>query len=286
VKLARFRPPDGPSAFGVVEGDEVIALDHRVPSFEALLTGRPGWSPRAGDPRFALADIVWEPPIGSHAKILCVGHNYAAHAAESPREAAPGTAPALFTRYPDTFVGHGQPVVRPFDADSLDWEGEVALVIGAPARRVPAERADAHIAGFTCVAENSVRDWQLHSTQATAGKNWAASGACGPWLVTADEIGGGPLRVTTRLSGEVVQDDTTDHLRFPFAELIAYASTFTPLRPGDVIATGTPSGIGFRQEPPRYLRPGDELEVEVSGVGVLRHRVVDEPAPAHPAGVS
>jgi 2-keto-4-pentenoate hydratase/2-oxohepta-3-ene-1,7-dioic acid hydratase in catechol pathway len=192
---------------------------------------------------------------GAHPKIVCVGFNYAAHASESGRDSG-GTAPAhptLFTRFPDSLVGAGTPVVRPFD-DSLDW--------------------------------NSVRTWQLHSGQATAGKNWAATGTAGPWLTTTDELGTAPLRVTTRLNGAVVQDDTTDRLTFGFADIITYVSTFTPLRPGDLIATGTPKGIGFRMSPPRFLRPGDEVEGEVSGVGVLRHGVIDslERVLTHEAG--
>ncbi|MFC5141427.1 fumarylacetoacetate hydrolase family protein [Actinomycetospora rhizophila] len=276
MRIARFRT--GSSAgFGVVLGDEVARLDHRVPSFEALLADPV--TPRADDPRLPVADLAWAPPLGDHPKVICVGFNYAAHAAESTRAPDEPARPTLFARFGDSFVGAGTPVVRPAGEDSLDWEGEAALVIGRPGRRIPVADAWSHVAGVTCVAENSVRDWQLHSTQATAGKNWHRSGAAGPWLTTTDEVGADPLRVTTRLNGAVVQDDTTDRLTFSFAELVAYVSTFTPLRPGDLIATGTPQGIGLRQEPPRFLRPGDELEVEVSGVGVLRHGVVDE-APA------
>jgi 2-keto-4-pentenoate hydratase/2-oxohepta-3-ene-1,7-dioic acid hydratase in catechol pathway len=279
MRLARFATAGGSAGFGVVEEDTVARLDHRVPSFEHLL-GAPV-APHAEDPRVALSDVQWLPPVGDHPKIICVGYNYAAHASESGRD-NDGTAPAyptLFTRFPDSLVGAGTPVVRPYDDDSLDWEGEAALVIGTGGRRVPASEAWQHVAGVTCMAENSVRTWQMHSGQATAGKNWAASGAAGPWLTTTDELGTAPLRVTTRLNGTVVQDDTTDRLTFPFADLVAYVSTFTPLRPGDLIATGTPKGIGLRMSPPRFLRPGDEVEVEVSGVGVLRHGVIDEVAP-------
>jgi 2-keto-4-pentenoate hydratase/2-oxohepta-3-ene-1,7-dioic acid hydratase in catechol pathway len=183
----------------------------------------------------------------------------------------------LFTRFPDSLVGSGQPVERPADSVELDWEGEVTLVIGAAARRVAPQDAAVHIAGVTVMAENSVRDWQSHSAQATAGKNWEASGACGPWLVTSDEVGDGPLTLTTRVGGEVVQHDHTGNLAFSFTELVSYISTFTTLRPGDAIATGTPSGVGARREPPRWLAPGDAVEVEVSGVGTLRHSVVDAP---------
>lgn len=275
MRLARFRTGTGARGFGVVEGDEVVRLDHRVATFEALLAD-PVPS-RPDDPRLPVTDVSWDPPMGDHPKVVCVGFNYAAHATESSRgPAEPPAHPTLFSRFADSLVGAGTPVIRPAGEDTLDWEGEVALVVGKAGRRITATDAWAHVAGVTCMAENSVRDWQLHSTQATAGKNWHGSGALGPWLTTADEVGPGPLRVTTRLNGEVVQDDTTDHLTFSFADLVAYVSAFTPLAPGDVIATGTPQGIGLRRDPPRFLRPGDDLEVEVSGVGVLRHGVIDE----------
>jgi 2-keto-4-pentenoate hydratase/2-oxohepta-3-ene-1,7-dioic acid hydratase in catechol pathway len=272
MRVARFRTADGAPGFGIVEDDTAVELDHRVASFDLLLTGAYAAVPT--DPRLPLGEVRWEPPLGDHPKILCVGLNYAAHGSESGRDTP--SAPSLFVRFPDSLLGAGTPVVRPAGEDSLDWEGEVGLVIGKPGRRIAVEDGWSYIAGFTCVAENSVRDWQQHSTQATAGKNWAGSGAVGPWLTTADEIGTGPLRVSTRLNGETVQDDTTDRLTFSFGQLVAYISTFTPLRPGDLIATGTPSGVGVRRDPPRFLRPGDELEVEVSGVGVLRHGVIDE----------
>ncbi|WP_199434225.1 fumarylacetoacetate hydrolase family protein [Qaidamihabitans albus] len=279
MRIARFRTSSGETGFGVVEDHRVVRLDHRIASFESVLAEPP--SIRDDDPSVSVDDLLWEPPFGDNAKIVCVGFNYATHASESERSPVEAPdRPTLFTRFVDSFVGAGTPVVRPALDDSLDWEGEAALVIGAPGRRIAPEDAWDHIAGVTCVAENSVRSWQLHSTQATAGKNWHHSGAVGPWITTADEIGTGPLRVTTRLNGRTVQDDTTDRLTFGFAELVAYISALTPLRAGDLIATGTPKGIGYRMDPPRFLRPGDEVEVEVSGVGTLRHGVVDEkPAP-------
>ncbi|MCE0765544.1 fumarylacetoacetate hydrolase family protein [Pseudonocardia kujensis] len=270
MRLARFRTAAGLPAFGVVDGDEVVRLDRRVPSFESLLAAPV--APEPGDER--ASGVSWEPPIGEHAKVICVGMNYAAHAVESGREVL--EQPTLFARFPDSFVGAGTPVVRPAVADSLDWEGEAAIVIGRGGRHLTEDEAWEHVAGVTAMAENSVRTWQLHSTQATAGKNFAGSGAIGPWLTTLDEIGRGPWTVTTRLNGEQVQHDSTDHLVFAVPRLLAYVSAFTPLRPGDVIATGTPRGIGLRRDPPRFLRPGDEVEVEVSGVGVLRNGVVDE----------
>jgi 2-keto-4-pentenoate hydratase/2-oxohepta-3-ene-1,7-dioic acid hydratase in catechol pathway len=278
MKLARFHTADGTPGFGVVEADHrrVARLDHRLDSFEELL--RSPAAPESGDPRLPFHRLSWEPPVGEHPKIICVGFNYAAHATESDRSAGPESPsrPTLFLRFPDSLVGADARVVRPADDESLDWEGEAALVIGKPGRRIRARDAWVHIAGVTCMAENSVRTWQLHSNQATAGKNWHHTGAVGPWVTTSDEIGTDPLHVTTRLNGSVVQQDTTDRLTYSFAELVEYVSTFTPLRTGDVIATGTPKGIGFRMEPPRYLRPGDEIAVEVSRVGVLRHGVIDE----------
>ncbi|AKS31523.1 fumarylacetoacetate hydrolase family protein [Mycolicibacterium goodii] len=290
MRLVRFRTADGTPGFGVVDDvtERVARLDHRVPSFDVLL--RRPVSPEPGDPRLPFDDISWEPPIGEHPKIICVGFNYAAHAAESGGRNTTETPekPTLFLRFPDSLVGANTPVVRPADDESLDWEGEAALVIGTPGRRIDVRDAWAHIAGVTCMAENSVRTWQLHSPQATAGKNWHRSGAVGPWVTTSDEVGTAPLQVTTRVNGSIMQQDSTDRLTFPFAELVSYVSTFTPLRTGDVIATGTPKGIGFRMDPPTYLRPGDDVEVEVSRVGVLRHGVVDEirsdePQPANGA---
>lgn len=221
-----------------------------------------------------MSAVAWAPPVEPGAKVLCVGFNFAAHAAENGRDVP--DRPTLFSRFPDTFVGSGGAVVRPPESEQLDWEGEVALVVGSGGRRIPEVDALGHVAGWTCMAENSVRDWQLHSGQAVAGKNWEASGALGPWMVTADEIGEGALTVTTRLNGEVVQHDSTDHLTFSAAALLAYITTFTPLRTGDVVALGTPQGIGLRQDPPRFMAPGDRIEVEVDRVGVLRHGVVDD----------
>ncbi|MFC5063646.1 fumarylacetoacetate hydrolase family protein [Actinomycetospora atypica] len=275
MRIARFAGPDGAVGFGPVEGEQVVDVSARLTWPELLADPA---AARSGDPRHAVADVAWAPPVEEGAKVVCVGFNFAAHAAETGREVP--VRPTLFTRFPDSFVGSGGAVVRPPESEQLDWEGEVALVVGTVGRRIAEADALGHVAGWTCMAENSVRDWQLHSGQAVAGKNWEASGVLGPWVVTADEFGDRPLAVTTRLNGDVVQHDTTDHLTFSAAALIAYISTFTTLRPGDVVALGTPSGIGFRREPPRFLAPGDRIEVEVDRVGVLRHTVVDDLVPA------
>lgn len=228
--------------------------------------------------RVALADVELLPPIPAPGKVLCVGLNFRSHVAEVATDNGSGLT--LFARFGDTFVGHGQAVVRPAVSDSLDWEGELAVVIGRRAWHVAAETALDHVAGYSCMAENSVREWQEHGTQATAGKNFWRSGAFGPALVTADEVGDpSALALETRLNGNPVQRASLGDLVHSVAEVIAYVTTFAPLAVGDVIAMGTPSGVGYRRDPPRYLRPGDTLEVEVGGVGVLRHTVVDEGGP-------
>ena len=186
----------------------------------------------------------------------------------------------MFPRFPESFVGHGQPLLRPPESEQLDYEGEIALVIGKAGRRIAAADAWSHVAGLTCLNEGTIRDWLRHGKfNVTQGKNWDASGSMGPWLVTADEFDPrAPLTVTTRVNGEIRQHDTTANLMFPFDELIRYISTWTTLQPGDVISTGTPIGAGVRFTPPRFLKPGDVVEVEVSGIGTLSNPVADEAA--------
>ncbi|MFI5541808.1 fumarylacetoacetate hydrolase family protein [Nocardia sp. NPDC051900] len=273
MKLARFLYRNH-VRYGIVGPDGIVALDQCAGTFSNLLANS-RTSVLESDICIPANEIVWLPPFTSEAKIICVGFNYASHDSEDHRRA--GEYPTLFVRFPDSFVGSGNPVVTEADSRTLDWEGELALVIGQGGRRIPVDDAWNHIAGFTPMAENSERIWQTHSAQATAGKNWFASGACGPWVTTVDEAGRGPFELTTRLNGHVVQQASTSSLLFNFASLVSYVSTFTPLRPGDVIATGTPAGSGYRQNPPRFLEPGDELEVSVPGVGTLRHSVTTGP---------
>jgi 5-carboxymethyl-2-hydroxymuconate isomerase len=183
-------------------------------------------------------------------------------------------------RTPDSFTGHGHPLIRPPESEQLDYEGEIGVIIGRGGRRIPEDQAERHIAGLTVINEGSVRDWLRHAKfNVTQGKNFVQSGAIGPWMVTADEFSGfDDLRVQTRVNGELRQDDTTANLMFPFRYLISYLSTFFLLKPGDVIATGTPNGAGARFDPPRYLKPGDVVEVSVTGVGLLRNGIADDPA--------
>ncbi|PWT85334.1 MAG: 2-hydroxyhepta-2,4-diene-1,7-dioate isomerase [Blastocatellia bacterium] len=226
---------------------------------------------------FRLDEVQLLRPIPRPGKIVCVGVNYAGRNAEYKDGSDQGKYPSLFLRVPESFAAHGEPLIRPPESEQLDYEGELALVIGRPGRRIQSREAMSHVAGYTVCNEGTVRDWCRHGKfNVTAGKNFARSGSLGPFFVTRDEVGDGPHRVTTRVNGEVRQDETTDRLIFSIPALIAYISIFSTLEPGDVIVTGTPPGAGARFDPPKYLKAGDEIEVEVPGVGKLVNTVVDE----------
>lgn len=228
-------------------------------------------------PDFTLDEISYAPPITNPQKIICIGVNYVNRNEEYDDTALP-PYPSVFLRTPGSLVGHLQSIVRPPESEQFDYEGEIAIVIGKPGRRITQENAEAHIAGLTILQEGSVRDWMRHGKfNVTQGKNFDRSGAVGPWLVTADEFDNyDNLTVTTRVNGEQRQHDTTANLLFSFSYLISYLSTFTSLQTGDIISTGTPTGAGARFDPPRFLVPGDEVVVEVPGIGLLRNTVVDE----------
>jgi len=228
-------------------------------------------------PDFALDEISYAPPITNPQKIICIGVNYVNRNEEYDDTALP-PYPSVFLRTPGSLVGHLQSIVRPPESEQFDYEGEIAIVIGKPGRRITQDNAEAHIAGLTILQEGSVRDWMRHGKfNVTQGKNFDRSGAVGPWLVTADEFDNyDNLTVTTRVNGEQRQHDTTANLLFSFSYLISYLSTFTGLQTGDIISTGTPTGAGARFDPPRFLVPGDEVAVEVPGIGLLRNTVVDE----------
>ncbi len=228
-------------------------------------------------PDFALDEISYAPPIANPQKIICIGVNYVNRNEEYDDTALP-PYPSVFLRTPGSLVGHRQSIVRPPESEQFDYEGEIAIVIGKPGRRITQDNAEAHIAGLTILQEGSVRDWMRHGKfNVTQGKNFDRSGAVGPWLVTADEFDNyDNLTVTTRVNGEQRQHDTTANLLFSFSYLISYLSTFTGLQTGDIISTGTPTGAGARFDPPRFLVPGDEVAVEVPGIGLLRNTVVDE----------
>ena len=280
MKLVSFVQA-GRSAWGVVRGAEVVALTQVWPDMVAALEAGVEQIARAaetaGQGCMPLAGLRLLPPVVAPRKILCVGLNYGRHVAEAGRELP--AHPSLFARFADSFVGHGEAVWKPQASDRFDYEAELAVVIGRGGRHIAAKDALAHVAGYTCMAENSVRDFQKHNAQVTPGKNFERSGALGPWLVTADEIGDpAGLEVISRLNGEVMQHGQVSDLIFPIPELIAYISSFTRLSPGDVIATGTPEGVGSSRKPPRFMSAGDTLEVEIPGLGTLINTVADEPA--------
>jgi len=285
VKLLSFERRGKPS-YGAFVGGGVVELSHRLgPEYprvrdvlerDALKTAAEIAASHAPD--HSLDEIVFLPPIPAPEKIICVGINYRDRNEEYRDGSERPRYPSIFMRAPNSLVGHRASLLRPPDSSQLDYEGEIAVVIGKRGRRIPPSAALGHVAGITCMNEGTVRDWLRHAKfNVTPGKNFDKSGSIGPWMTTADEVGGfDAVRVTTRVNGEVRQDDTTANMLFSIPDLIAYISTFTTLKPGDVIATGTPTGAGARFDPPRFLVPGDVVEVEVAGVGVLGNTVADE----------
>jgi 2-keto-4-pentenoate hydratase/2-oxohepta-3-ene-1,7-dioic acid hydratase in catechol pathway len=228
-------------------------------------------------PDWKLDDVALLPVIPDPGKILCIGLNYRDHVQETGRTVTEN--PTIFVRFPESQVGHMQPIVKPLESDQFDYEGELALVIGKGGRRISEECALAAVAGYACYNEGSIRDWQRHTSQFAAGKTFAQTGSFGPWLVTADEIPDpSKLLLETRLNGQVVQKSTTDLLITGIPALIRYCSTIMTLDPGDVIVTGTPGGVGAKRTPPLWMKHGDTVEVEISGIGVLRNPVVAEGA--------
>ena len=285
MKLLSYES-EGRVSYGAVSGEGVLDLGARIgkefPTLRDLLAAnaldRAAEIVSKGSPDVALAGIRFLPPVPNAEKFLCVGVNYGNRNAEYKDGTDQPKYPSLFPRFPGSFVGHRESLLRPPESPQLDYEGEIVIVIGRGGRRIPEESAERHIAGLTIMNEGTIRDWTRHGKfNVTQGKNWDSTGAIGPWLVTADEFKDfGNLRVTTRVNGEVRQNDTTENLLFPFRYLLRYISTWTTLKPGDVISTGTPVGSGARFDPPRYLKPGDRVEVEVSGIGTLSNPVADE----------
>lgn len=282
MKVASFRHR-GRESYGVVQAGGIVDAGRQLgidlPDLKSVLAedalGELHALAADADPGLPLSDVEFLPVITDPDKIICVGINYRHHVEETGREAP--AFPVLFVRFPGSQVGHGQPLVRPSVSQRLDYEGELAVVIGRRGRHIAEEGALRHVAGYACFNDGSVRDYQRHASQFTAGKNFARSGSFGPWLTTADEIGD-PARLTleTRLNGAVMQSASVSDLIFDVPALVSYCSTFAELLPGDVIVTGTPGGVGYVRKPPVYLQPGDVIEVDIPGVGVLRNGVVDE----------
>jgi 2-keto-4-pentenoate hydratase/2-oxohepta-3-ene-1,7-dioic acid hydratase in catechol pathway len=278
MKLLSFAV-GGRKLFGAANGNGVVTLNDKIgePDLRSALAAGKLQAMRQmakdAKPDHQLNDIVFLPVIPQPEKILCAGINYRSHAAETGRELP--KQPSMFVRFADTLVGHGGKMVRPTVSDNFDFEGELTVVIGAGGRHIKPENALDHVAGYTCFVDGSVRDFQKFSV--TSGKNFPATGPLGPWLVTTDEIPNpSQLTLTTRLNGQEMQRSGTDLLIYSIPQIIAFCSDFTALSPGDIIATGTPEGVGHRRKPPLWMKPGDTLEVEITGIGTLRTHIVDE----------
>lgn len=273
---------DGRASFGIVRDDQIVDISAVAPPGvkdlrDAIALGllEELAEEHAGAPVVAAARVIWLPVIPNPEKILCIGLNYETHRVETGRAAV--AHPTVFLRLPSSQVGHGTNLVRPRVSQQLDFEGELAVIIGRSGRYIAEADAFAHVAGYACYNEGTIRDWQHHTHQFIPGKTFPRSGAFGPYLVTADVIPDvTALTLTTRLNDAVMQAAKLDQLIFSIPRLIAYCSAFTQLTPGDVICTGTPGGVGFKRVPPVYMRPGDKVEVEISGLGTLVNGIQDE----------
>jgi 2-keto-4-pentenoate hydratase/2-oxohepta-3-ene-1,7-dioic acid hydratase in catechol pathway len=277
---------DGVTKYGGVVKDGVVDLSARFgkefPTLrEAIAAGAlmkiaEDAARRPAD--HALDAITWLPPIPAPEKIICIGVNYPDRNSEYKDGQDAPKYPSMFLRMPRSFVGHQTPLVRPRASNQLDYEGELVLVIGKAGRHIPESAALDHIAAVTLCNEGTIRDWVRHAKfNVTQGKNFDSTGSIGPWLAPyTNETQIADIRLTTRVNGETRQDDRTSRLIFGFRYLINYISTFATLVPGDIIVTGTPTGAGARFDPPRYLKPGDLIEIEAENIGVLRNSVIDE----------
>lgn len=282
MKIVSFSA-NGTDSYGVVSGDSVIdvgaALKNKYRNLRVLIKngGLDELRDAAakGKPAYKLSAITYLPLLTDPKKIFAIGINYDEHRKETGRD--PSAQPTIFVRFADAQVGHLQPMIKPLESDNFDFEGELAVIIGKKGRRIAEKDALSHIAGYSIYNDGSVRDFQRHTTQFTPGKNFLGTGPFGPWLVTADEIPDPQkLQLETRLNGQVMQKSGTDMMIFQIPYLIHYISIFTKLRPGDVIITGTPGGVGNARTPPVYMKGGDTIEVEISKIGILRNPVVNE----------
>ncbi|MDB5687840.1 MAG: putative bifunctional enzyme with isomerase/decarboxylase [Rhizorhabdus sp.] len=281
MRLASFKIGNS-STWGVIEGEEALdagaLLKDRYPDLKSVIAADAFAAVRDAAPkasRHPIVDIAWLPVIPNPDKILCIGLNYETHRKETGRSEVEN--PTVFGRFANSQTGHLANIIRPKLSTRLDYEGELAIIIGKPGRHIAKADAWSHIAGYACYNEGSVRDFQRHTHQFTPGKNFPETGAFGPWMMTPDELGDvAPLRLQTRINGEVVQDATISQMIFDIPRQIEYCSSFTRLEPGDVIDTGTPGGVGDKRTPPLYLKPGDIVEVEIDKLGVLRNGVADE----------
>ncbi len=273
---------DGAASFGYItsDGEGVVDLGARS-EFSTLreaieadaLAGLPGQYGDQAD--LALDGVTFAPTITEPKKILCVGLKYKSHQEETGRVGE--GVPTIFARFAAAQVAHNQPMIKPRESDTLDFEGEIAMIIGKGGRRISRANAMEHVAGFGIYNDGSVREYQRHTSQFTPGKNFTATGGFGPWMMTKDEIGDlSQMELTTRLNGEVMQNAKAELLVHGFEELIEFCSTFIDLEPGDVIVTGTPGGVGAARKPPVFMQHGDEIEIEVTPIGKLVNPIISE----------
>lgn len=282
MRLVSFRVK-GETHYGVVQGNGVVDLTPRLGArfadIKAVIAGNAfGEAERAAkgaSADFPLDGLEYAPLIANPGKILCIGLNYEEHRVETGRPKVEN--PTVFVRFTDTQIGHLQPIVKPKLSDKVDYECELAVIIGKPGRYISEADAYNHVCGYSCYNDVSIRDYQNHTSQWTPGKNFPSSGPFGPWMVTSDEMGElAPKRIQTRLNGKEVQSAKFDQMIFSVPRLIEYCSRFTTLQPGDVIVSGTPGGVGMRRDPPLWMKVGDTVEVEIDGIGILKNPIVAE----------
>ena len=281
MKLATFSYENSVS-FGIITDEGVIdlkkKLNHKYEDLKSLIE-KNGIEEAKGinmqEIDYSLSDISFLPVIPNPNKIICVGVNYDEHRIETNHKKVEN--PTIFFRVADSQIGHQEDIILPLESSKLDYEGEIAVVIGKSGKRISEDDAFEYIAGYSCYNDGTIRDWQIHTSQWGPGKNFDGTGAFGPWMVTRDEINDDAiLTLETRLNGEVMQHATTEMLLFSIRQLIHYTSSFTTLQPGDVIVTGTPGGVGNKRNPQVFMKAGDTVEVEVSQIGVLTNKIKAE----------
>lgn len=285
IRAVSFRVGDKTSWGVTSDGEGIVDLGAREGGsvLERLTSGKAIASladlADLHSPDVAVGDVILLPPVVCGPKIICIGVNYANRNAEYKDQTPDPEWPSLFMRGQESFTGSGQSLWRPPESPQLDYEGEIVMVIGKAGHRIPQDKAMEHVAGYTLMNEGTIRDWVRHAKfNVTQGKNFPCSGAIGPWLVDAAAVDNhAELALETRVNGELRQQDTTANLMFPFDYLVSYLSIFYTLQPGDMISTGTPNGAGARFDPPRYLAPGDVVEVTCPSIGTLRNTVADDP---------
>jgi 2-keto-4-pentenoate hydratase/2-oxohepta-3-ene-1,7-dioic acid hydratase in catechol pathway len=289
MKILGFETATG-LRLGVAEGDQVVdlqAVDPNVPYDLGVLLARTGGD-LAGvadlvrrapaSARRPLQGLTFGLPVAHPGKIVCLGLNYLEHVKEGPQRDNIPKFPSIFMRAQTSLTAHGRPILRPKVSETLDYEGEMIFVVGKRAKHLTLDNATSCIAGYSCGNEGSVREFQRNTTQWDMGKNFDRTGGFGPWMVTADELpdGGKGLKIESRLNGRVMQSDNTGNMMFPVAETLVYITKGMTLEPGDIVYTGTPSGVGHPRKPPVWMRHGDVCEVEIEGIGTLRNPIEDE----------